>query len=46
MNKKYMSLYGKKLLQISLRIWFKYGEKLLHAVVLTFAHGYFCEYRQ
>jgi len=45
-NKKYMAPYGKKLLQISLRNWFKFGVKLLHVMALTLAHGYFCEYSQ
>jgi hypothetical protein len=42
-NKKYMAPYGKKLLQMSLRNWFKFGVKLLHEMALTLAHGYFCE---
>jgi hypothetical protein len=38
-NKKYVALQGKRILQISLDNWFKFGEKLLHAIALTLAHG-------
>jgi hypothetical protein len=41
-----MARYGKKLLQISLQNWFKFGVKLLREMALTLAHGYFCEYSQ
>jgi len=38
-NKKYVAPYGMRVLQISLGNWFKFGEKLLHAIALTLAHG-------
>jgi hypothetical protein len=38
-NKKCMAPYGKRALQISLGNWFKFGEKLLHAIALTLGHG-------